>query len=216
MLDPRIIEEAYDEIQYSYKRLDESGLVIESESNDKKPEVDKIKKLVNNISSLLHKFDDIEDKDSISDIISAVNKSIVKMVDQLTSIVNDVKEEKNDEGDDKKTDSDSKDTKDSSDNKDRPDDDDSDKDNDEKDSKKDEDDDKVKDKYDDKYDDKKDDKKEEESQMLKLFPTESVTSPQGIEYTILEVNEDKSLLKDIANGEKFKIDNKILKKWKSS
>ena len=57
--------------------------------------------------------------------------------------------------------------------------------------------------------------KEDGPEILKLFPTESVISPQGVNYTIIEINENKALLQD-PHGEQFKIETNTLKKWKSN
>ena len=204
MLDPRIIDEAYNELNNA--PLNESSPVLIIESDDKEYDMKKVKKLVNDISSLLHKFDDIEDKESMSDIMIAVQKSVVKMVDELkTEVCSTKKKEDAKEDDDEKDDDKEKKSKDDE------------KKDEDKDDKGDEDGSEEADKDEKENDNDDEEKAEEVTNMLKMFPTtESITSPQGVEYLIVEANIKKSTVKDLLTGEQFKIDTDILKKWKNS
>ena len=272
MIDPRIIDEAYKEL--SAQSLNESDTTPVAANNPIKekrdPKIERIKKLVNDISSLLYKLEDNpydaefgkEDDDLRDEMKKLASKTIVKMVNRLKDIIeDDIDKSKKDDkdesdSDDKKSKKDDKDESDSDDKKSKKDDKDE---SDSDDKKKDEEDvkpegqfeiykdkvgkfrfrlktekgetimsseayeskqalkkaiDSVIENVSDQTTDDKDDKKE--NQMPKLFPTESIVSPQGKEYIILEVNKKKSLVRDALIGETFKINNDILKKWKNS
>lgn len=49
---------------------------------------------------------------------------------------------------------------------------------------------------------------------LQLQPEETIISPQNKEYYVMEVNEEKAKLKEIANGEIWHVSTKDVKKWK--
>ena len=49
---------------------------------------------------------------------------------------------------------------------------------------------------------------------LQLQPEETIISPQNREYYVMEVNEDRAKLKEVANGEIWHIDVKDARKWK--
>lgn len=49
---------------------------------------------------------------------------------------------------------------------------------------------------------------------LQLQPEETIVSPLNKEYYVMEVNEEKAKLKEVANGEIWHVDVKDVKKWK--
>jgi len=166
MLDPKIVNEAYDEINISQLKEDvDGGQPKEMNTPKLDPKIERIRKLISDIQNIIYKLQDEyddkygkEDNDLRDEMKKALSKTMYKMVDRLK----DVLEDKEDKEEDKK--------------------------------------------------EEKEDKKE--SNFFKLFPTESVISPQGKEYKIIEINENKSLIED-GNGEKFKVDTNILKMWKN-
>ncbi len=209
MINPDIINEAYNELNEDITEVVAKDTVEEKKRD---PKIERIKKLVNDISGLLYKLEDNpydvefgkEDDDIRDEMKKTISKTIVKMVDRLKDIVSGEakdgkkEEEKEDKEEDKKDKED---------------------DDKEEDDKEDDKKDKEEDKEDDKEENDEDDedKKTEQKgpEMLKLFPTESVISPQGKKYIIIEMNDDKSLLKD-SDGENFKIDTDILRNWKNN
>jgi len=190
MLDSRIIDEAYNEINILQIKEE-----IDSPKEEIKldPKFERIKKLVSDIQNMIYRIQDSytdeygkEDNDLRDEMKKSLNKTMYKMVDRLKDILEN-NEEKKDEGEEKKDEGEEK--------------------KEEGEEKKDEGEEK-------KDEDKEEEKKEEESNLFKLFPTESVISPQGKEYKIIEVNEHKSLIED-NSGDKFKVDTNILKMWKN-
>lgn len=202
MFDAQIINEAYDE-------LNEEGLAKiapEEKYEDKRdPKIERIRKLVSDIQGILYKIEDSaydqefgkEDDDIRDEMKKSLTKTMVKMVDRLKEVVGEDPKKK-DKEEDKEEDSKDEESEDE-------------EDDDEEDKE-----DKEEDKEETEKELEKNSKEEIVSQIMKLFPTESVKSPQGKEYAIVEINEEKSLLKDIASGENFKIDTNILRKWKNN
>jgi len=202
MIDPSIIEEAYTELNevkeiksksikeekliYKPRKIQESEVYqqflvenpvymskddIEVECD---PVVERMRKLINDIQSMLFKLDDNvydkeagkEDDDIRDEMKAAMKISILKMIERLEEVAKkEWKEEEEEEAEE--------------------------------------------------VEKEEEEVKEDGPEILKLFPTEEVISPQGVNYTIIEINENKALLQD-PHGEQFKIETNTLKKWKSN
>jgi len=201
MIDANIINEAYNELNPILKEDGEVAVAPTPEVK-KDPKLERIRKLVNDISNIIYKLQDTEydkgvgkeDDDIRDEMKKSMSKAMYKMVKRLKGILDgddkgeDKEEDKKEEKEEKKED----------------------KEDEEEEDKEEEEDDENEE------EDDKDDKKEE-GNFMKLFPTtENITSPQGKKYIVLEANENKSLIKDIQSGEKFSIETNILLKWKNN
>lgn len=209
MIDPSIIEEAYSELNIPILK---EGILppedIKIVNVNKDHVLERMKKLIFDIQSMLQRIDDSdnndgeddyseEDDDIRDEMKTALKTSIMKMIERFEAIANKAWKEESEEVEKEGEDGDDEDDEDNDEDED-------DEDNDEDENNEDND-----------EDDEDDEKKDNEPGVLTLFHTESITSPLGINYTIIETNENKSLLKD-PQGETFKIGNDVLRKWKSN
>ncbi len=225
MIDPSIIEEAYTELnevkEIKSKSIKEEKLIYkprkiqESEAYqqflienpvymskddievERDPVIERMRKLINDIQSMLFKLDDNvydkeagkEDDDIRDEMKAAMKTSILKMIERLEEVAKKEWKEEAEEEAEEEVEEEAEEE--------------------------------AEEEVEEEEEDEKEEEKEEEEvkedgpEILKLFPTESVTSPQGINYTIIEINENKALLQD-PHGEQFKIETNTLKKWKSN
>jgi hypothetical protein len=224
MIDISILEEACNELENDElkgKTITEDCGESCCSNCEKKPPVDKkyerVRLLINDISSMCYSlqgnsYDDKdygkEDDDLRNELKAKQADLLYKSISRLKEIFDGdlKKEEKKDDDKKEEKDDDKKDDVKEDDDK-KKEDEDSDKKDDDKEEKKDDD----KEKDDDK-------KPKETNDISKLFANlskdESITSPKGETFSIIDLNEERSVVKNIKTGEKFTVENSVLLKWK--